>query len=199
MATSGKAVKKVSKTPASSAKAAKKPVAKKAAPEPQPKPVVPETANTVVEEVVTIESTLSASLSSFAENIQALTQQLAKLKADYKLIEKQVLREARSMDKINAKRNKNKGSRAPSGFVKPAKISTDLADFLGVAHSTEMSRTDVTREITKYVRSHNLQDAKNGRKINPDSKLKKLLKVTDKDEVTYFNLQKYMSQHFPKA
>tara|TARA_B100000123_G_C25733744_1_gene430500 strand:+ start:1883 stop:2467 length:585 start_codon:yes stop_codon:yes gene_type:complete len=194
MATSQKVAKKSTKA-APASKAKKAVPAKKVEAEPKPAPVE----NTVVEEVTTIEGTLSASLTSFAESIQALTQQLAKLKADYKVIEKQVLKEARAMDKVNAKRNKNKGSRAPSGFVKPAKITTELADFLGVPHGTEMARTDVTREITKYVRTHKLQDKDNGRKINPDTKLCKLLKVSKTEEVTYFNLQKFMSQHFLKA
>jgi chromatin remodeling complex protein RSC6 len=57
----------------------------------------------------------------------------------------------------------------------------------------------VTREINKYIRSHNLQDTNNGRKINPDTKLQTLLKLTQADELTYFNLQRYMSPHFHKA
>ena len=184
---------------------AKKSASKKAAPAPpapveQKAPATPApVANEVVEPVVTIESTLSTVLSEFSVSLQTLTMALNKLKSDFKLIEKQVLKEARAMDKVNAKRNRNKGARAPSGFVKPAKITTELADFLGVAHGTEMARTDVTREITKYVRSHKLQDKDNGRKINPDAKLRKLLKVSEKEEVTYFNLQKFMSQHFLKS
>ncbi len=176
---------------------------KKAAPAPkkveETKPAEPATKNTVVEDVVTIESTLSSSLSSFAESIQSLTQQLNKLKADFKVIEKQVLKEARAMDKVNAKRNKNKGSRAPSGFVKPAAISKELAKFLGVDEGTKMARTDVTKMITSYVKEHSLQATDNGRKIVPDAKLKALLNVTDGDEVTYFNLQKFMKHHFVKA
>ena len=184
---------------------AKKTASKKAAPAPpapveQKAPATPApVSNEVVEPVVTIESTLSTVLSEFSVSLQTLTMALNKLKSDFKLIEKQVLKEARAMDKVNAKRNRNKGARAPSGFVKPAKITTELADFLGVAHGTEMARTDVTREITKYVRSHKLQDKDNGRKINPDAKLRKLLKVSEKEEVTYFNLQKFMSQHFLKS
>ena len=184
---------------------AKKTASKKAAPAPpapveQKPPATPApVSNEVVEPVVTIESTLSTVLSEFSVSLQTLTMALNKLKSDFKLIEKQVLKEARAMDKVNAKRNRNKGARAPSGFVKPAKITTELADFLGVAHGTEMARTDVTREITKYVRSHKLQDKDNGRKINPDAKLRKLLKVSEKEEVTYFNLQKFMSQHFLKS
>ena len=62
-----------------------------------------------------------------------------------------------------------------------------------------MARTEVTRDINTYIRSHNLQDKANGRKINPDNKLASLLKLTDKDELTYFNLQRYMSPHFTKT
>ena len=62
-----------------------------------------------------------------------------------------------------------------------------------------MARTDVTREINLYIRTHSLQDKENGRKINPDTKLATLLKLNKSDELTYFNLQKYMSPHFAKA
>tara|TARA_B100001142_G_scaffold321822_1_gene369103 strand:+ start:6278 stop:6895 length:618 start_codon:yes stop_codon:yes gene_type:complete len=162
-------------------------------------PEVVQNAEVPVEEVVTIESSMSTVLSSFSDSIQTLTASLNKLKSDFKVLEKQVLKEARSMDKVNAKRNKNKGSRAPSGFVKPAGISKDLATFLGVSADTKMARTDVTKLITQYVKDHKLQDAKNGRKIIPDAKLKSLLGVKASDEVTYFNLQKYMKPHFIKS
>jgi chromatin remodeling complex protein RSC6 len=64
---------------------------------------------------------------------------------------------------------------------------------------TEMARTEVTRDINKYIRTNNLQDKENGRKINPDAKLASLLKLKKNDELTYFNLQRYMSPHFAKA
>ena len=76
---------------------------------------------------------------------------------------------------------------------------SQLPSFLGKDKGSEMARTDVTREINKYIRSHNLQDAGNGRKINPDQKLQTLLKLKKTDELTYFNLQRYMSPHFQKA
>ena len=34
--------------------------------------------------------------------------------------------------------------------------------------------------------------------IRPDESLKKLLGIEDGEEVTYFNLQKYMNKHFHK-
>ena len=62
-----------------------------------------------------------------------------------------------------------------------------------------MARTEVTREINAYIRANNLQDKDNGRKINADTKLTSLLKLSPGDELTYFNLQKFMSPHFAKA
>jgi len=62
-----------------------------------------------------------------------------------------------------------------------------------------MARTEVSKEINTYIRSHNLQDKDNGRIIHPDAKLTKLLNVAKGDELTYFNLQRYMKHHFQKA
>ena len=171
-----------------------------------PPPPVQEAKNSVEAQSVssiapdstTIESSLSENLSVLADSIQSMTTILNKIKSDYKVLEKQVLKEARSMDKVNAKRKKSKGSRAPSGFVKPAAISKDLAKFLGVSDDTKMARTDVTKKITAYVKDHKLQAPNNGRKIIPDKKLMSLLNCKSSDEVTYFNLQKYMKPHFIK-
>jgi upstream activation factor subunit UAF30 len=64
-----------------------------------------------------------------------------------------------------------------------------------------MARTEVTKLINKYIVLHKLQDATNGRKIIPDTKLTALLKYNknDDEQLTYFNLQRYMSPHFAKS
>jgi upstream activation factor subunit UAF30 len=131
--------------------------------------------------------------------VHDLSTSLALLKSELRTVEKTVTKELKVLDKLNARKNKKKGNRAPSGFVKPTKITSELADFLGREHGTLMARTEVTKQMTEYIRTHSLQDKKNGRVILPDAKLRKLLKLTDKDSLTYFNLQKYMSPHFEKA
>lgn len=123
----------------------------------------------------------------------------ASLKTEFRSLEKKWARELKSAQKSQAKRKRKSGNRQPSGFVKPTKISDELAKFLEKPVGTEMARTDVTREINTYIRAHKLQDASNGRKINPDAKLAALLKLKKTDELTYFNLQRYMSPHFSKA
>jgi hypothetical protein len=88
--------------------------------------------------------------------------------------------------------------RVPCGFVKPSIISDQLAMFLGKPAGTKMARTDVSKEINTYIRVHGLQCPYNGRIINPDEKLRKLLRLSPNDELTYFNLQKFMKPHFHK-
>jgi chromatin remodeling complex protein RSC6 len=88
--------------------------------------------------------------------------------------------------------------RKPSGFVKLMLISDDLAMFLGKPLGTVMSRIDVCSKINKYIEKNGLQDRMNGRNINPDEKLRKILTLSDGDEVTYFSVQRYLKHHFIK-
>ena len=135
----------------------------------------------------------------FLTKLQQLGAMIASLKVEYRTLEKKWTRELKTAQKQSSKRKKRAGSRAPSGFVKPTRISDELAKFLEKPAGSEMARTEVTRDINKYIRTNKLQDEANGRKINPDSKLAALLKLKKTDELTYFNLQRYMSPHFAKA
>ena len=153
-----------------------------------------------VETTETTEMTsMTEGFTEFLSKLQALTTQIASLKTEFRVLEKRSVRELKAAQKANAKRKRKSTNRAPSGFVKPTLISNELAGFLNKPVGTEMARTEVTREINGYIREHNLQDKDNGRKINPDKKLASLLKIKSGDELTYFNLQRYMSPHFAKS
>ena len=146
------------------------------------------------------ESSITHGFSEFFTKFQAMVSQFTALKAELKTLERRTVKELKVVQKIHNKKRK-KGTRAPSGFVKPSPISDELASFLGKEKGVEMARTDVTREINKYIRAHDLQDKENGRKINPDKPLRDLLKLTPDSDIvlTYFNLQRYMGPHFPKS
>jgi upstream activation factor subunit UAF30 len=165
---------------------------------PAPAPVV---AEPVVEATPAAPSQVSVLQDEFAEFLGKLNQvssQFAALRSDFRSLEKRWTRELRTAQKSIERRKRKVGNRAPSGFVKPTLISDELASFLGRSSGTEMARTEVTREINKYIRANALQDKENGRKINPDAALTSLLKIGSGDELTYFNLQRYMSPHFAK-
>ena len=211
-ATSTKA--KAAKSPAITKTAATKSPGKSAAPKkasakkttaPAPPPVSATATAPVVTDVVTEPAVPAAvpglvlqdDFAGILSKLQQLTGIVTGLRGELRTLEKKAARELKAALKSRPK--PRKGSRAPSGFVMPAKISNELASFLGKDQGTEMARTEVTREINAYIRQHNLQDSSNGRKINPDASLSKLLKIGATDELTYFNLQRYMSPHFESA
>jgi chromatin remodeling complex protein RSC6 len=144
-------------------------------------------------------STVALKLNEFNAKLQQLVGLFSTVKNDFKTLEKTVTREIKAAQKASSKKRRNNGNRKPSGFVKPTRISDELAQFLGKTVGTEMARTDVSKEINTYIQANGLQDKENGRRIHPDEKLTKLLKVTKEDELTYFNLQRYMKHHFVKA
>ena len=148
---------------------------------------------------VDVEAVIAEQSTEFHAKLNQLGNMIASLKSEYRSLEKKWSKELKASQKLNTKRKRKAGNRAPSGFVKPTRISDELASFLGKEKGTQMARTEVTREINTYIRSNTLQDKENGRKINPDTKLATLLKLKKTDELTYFNLQRYMSPHFAKA
>jgi chromatin remodeling complex protein RSC6 len=144
-------------------------------------------------------SSVAVKMTEFSAKLQQLVGLFSTVKNDFKTLEKTVSRDLKAALKASSKRKRATGNRQPSGFVKPTLISNELAEFLGKTVGTEMARTEVSKEINKYIQSNNLKDPANGRKINPDAKLAKLLKLNKTDELTYFNLQRYMKHHFIKA
>ena len=150
-------------------------------------------------EAEAVQNELGTQFAEFSGRLTSLRTQISSLLTDFRALQKRAERELKASQKASQKRKRKTGNRQPSGFVKPTLISDQLANFLGKAKGSELARTEVTREINAYIRANKLQDPTNGRKINPDSKLKTLLNLTPADELTYFNLQKYMSPHFAKA
>ena len=172
------------------------------APKAEAAPVVAESAVATEEPVASAsdnEAPLAEQSVEFSAKLQQLGVIISSLKTEFRTLEKKWNREMKAVQKQSSKRKRKAGNRAPSGFVKPTRISDELATFLDKPSGTEMARTEVTRDVNKYIRTNNLQDKENGRKINPDPKLAALLKLKKTDELTYFNLQKYMSHHFAKA
>jgi chromatin remodeling complex protein RSC6 len=162
-------------------------------------------AETKVEESKTLSS--DAILTSVDAKIQQVSSILASLKNDSKALRKEILANKKAFEKLEKKSAKKKraapaeGEEAKprtSGFMRPVKISDELASFLGKAAGTVMGRQDANDEIRQYVALHNLKETEKGkgRNINPDAKLSSLLKLPSGEQLTYFNLQKYMKPHF---
>ena len=141
-----------------------------------------------------IRSMVSA-LTTMRETISSLHGQLKKL-------EKRVAREIKDARK---RKRRTQPALDANGEAKPARLSIfeiptrlsdDLCHFLGKAKGTEMSRSNVTKAVTTYIKEKGL---KNKHDIKPDAALKKLLAPPEGEPLTYFNLQKYLNKHYVKA
>lgn len=89
--------------------------------------------------------------------------------------------------------------RAKNAFLKPRPLSDELASFMGLPAKSQKSQTEVTKFLSQYVKSNGCFDPSHKRRIVPDQKLAKLLRVDDTQEVTYLNLQKFLKVHFLKT
>jgi chromatin remodeling complex protein RSC6 len=96
--------------------------------------------------------------------------------------------------KTKTVRNKN----TSSGFMKPVKISSEMALFTKWDPSSLYSRVDVTKFLCAYIKSNSLQNPEDRRQILCDEKLASLLKVDTNSEtpLTYPGLQQHIQQHF---
>ena len=124
--------------------------------------------------------------------------QMTMLQNQMRGLEKTVNKQLRIFQR-EAKKNRNKGNRKPSGFAVPTNITDELCEFLGKPSGTKIARTEVTQHIIDYIKKNELQDTKSKKCIVPDNKLDKLLNVPNNEKVTYFNIQRYMNKHFVKA
>lgn len=130
-------------------------------------------------------------LGSFRSQITMLQNQIRGL-------EKFVGKQMRTYER-EVKKSKNKGNRKPSGFAVPTTISDELCEFMKKPKGSQAARTEVTQYIIQYIKDNDLQWSKNRKIIKPNSPLTKLLSVKKNDEVTYFNIQRYMNKHFLKT
>jgi upstream activation factor subunit UAF30 len=84
-----------------------------------------------------------------------------------------------------------KAKRPPgAAFMKPVKPDEKLAAIIG---SEPLPRTEVTRKVWEYVRSHDLQDPENKTFIRADDPLREVF--AGKDRVSMFEMTKLVFQH----
>lgn len=132
-----------------------------------------------------------------AVQLNLMKAHVSMIQQNVKQLEKSIKKQMKGLKKEVTK-NKNKGNRLPSGFAKPSKVTKELCEFMNKSEGTEIARTEVTRALVAYIKENKLENTENSKIISPDDKLKILLGLDDSQELTYFNIQKYMNKHFVK-
>ena len=127
--------------------------------------------------------TVLSELSSLRNEIKSLTKIIRKIRAH---------QEDPSGEKAKARAVNN-------GFNRALEISPKLRTFLALADDESVSRSEVTRRINKYITENGLKHPENGRMIILDAKLTDLLEPPEGVQVTFLNIQKYLSPHYVKV
>ena len=139
-------------------------------------------------------------IDTISDSITLFKMQLSELQEQLRNVKKNVKKEFKKMKK-EKRAPKSEKKRLPSGFAKPGNISLKLCKFIGVEEGTMVARTDVTKFLIQYIQQNGLQHKEtNKNKIVPDAKLKDLLGdiYDENNDLTFFTIQKYMTQHFIK-
>ena len=168
--------------------------------EPVVEPVAPAEPVAPVEGDVLSDTPYQSEFSSLLADLDTTLSTIRDLRSRVAKLEKQVNRDAKATNKkIRGRKKRVPNPNAePSGFAKPGPVSAELSKFLGLGKGELISRTAVTKRINAYCKDNNLQMAEDKRNIVPDTPLTKLLKINKDDQLTFFNLQKYMKHHFPQ-
>jgi chromatin remodeling complex protein RSC6 len=147
---------------------------------------------------------LAESLKSLGANLTSQIREATKSVADAIKATKREAREIKKKKKKNPEdmtaeeRKTWEARRANNAFLVQRPLTDELCAFMGLKSGEKRSQTEVTKFISGYVKQHNCFDPAFKRRILPNSALAKLLRVTDKEEVTYLNLQSFLKVHFVK-
>ncbi len=180
-----------------SKKSVSKEVAPVAVPEVVAAPAVEESSKPAEAAAEVQEVNIETLFNKLVSQFQDLQSVVKTLQVNLKVLQKEVVKERKENLKLVEKSvKKSQKKRSPSGFAKPAPISKELANFLGLPEGTELARTDVTTKVIAYVKEHNLQNPEAKTQIVPDAKLKALLAPAEGDVIKFFNLQTYLKKHF---
>lgn len=140
---------------------------------------------------------LALSFTNMFDTINVLKKTITNVQTQLKNLERQVKRNNKKLQK-QIDKGKEKKPRKPSGFAQPTKISKELCEFMNVSEDTEIARTEVTKYVIQYIKDNQLQSKNSKNIIIPDEKLQKILENTNDDQITFFNIQRYMNKNFKK-
>jgi len=163
--------------------------------------------STATETTDAVKTETNTTIDGLKSILTSLNEQALNTKALMNTI-RQVIKEhdkqSKELEKLRNKRSRVKSERSanslPSGITKPVAITDELAKFLGVAPGTLVPRNEVTKGVSGFVKQNGLSDPENKQKFvlddRPAAKQLRVLLGNPSEAVTYFNLQRYLKQHY---
>ncbi|AET43610.1 hypothetical protein MPWG_00122 [Micromonas pusilla virus PL1] len=129
-------------------------------------------------------------------SLETIQTELAALRNDIKTLTKLVRKVKNTQEDPDGEKAKKRSEN--NGFNRKQEITPKLRQFLALPEGELISRSEVTKFINKYIIDKGLKHPENGRQIILDDTLKELLSPPADTQVTYLNLQKFLSPHYIK-
>ena len=129
-------------------------------------------------------------------SLETIQTEIAALRAEVKSLVKLVRKVKNFQEDPDGEKAKKRAEN--NGFNRKQEITPKLREFLGLPEGELVSRSEVTKFVNKYIIDKGLKHPDNGRQIILDDKLRDLLAPPADVQVTYLNLQKYLSPHYVK-
>ena len=129
-------------------------------------------------------------------SLETIQTEIAAIRNDIKNLTKLIRKVKNTQEDPDGE--KAKARAANNGFNRKQDVTPKLREFLGLPADELISRYEVTKFINKYITDKGLKHPDNGRQIILDDKLRDLLAPPADVQVTYLNLQKYLSPHYIK-
>jgi chromatin remodeling complex protein RSC6 len=142
---------------------------------------------------------ITAEFTTLVEQVNTLRATLSTVFSNMKKLEKQIPRELKKASKGGRRRKAEGATDGPKKetvFTRAVPISDALCTFLGLSKGSLLSRSEVTSRVCSYAKTNNLMDKQI---IKADAPLRKLLALSESDELKILNLQRYLKPHYPKA
>ncbi len=124
-------------------------------------------------------SELYTQVSTYSKNVRTLQDELKALHKTFRQLEKQ------------SRQKKKK----PQAMLS---LSSDLEKFLSVSHGTKLTKADVMKMVSSYIKEKNLQIESDKRKFLPNKELAKIFGVKKPQNMTFVEINKHVSQHLTK-
>jgi chromatin remodeling complex protein RSC6 len=129
-------------------------------------------------------------------SLETIQSELAALRTEVKNLTKLIRKIKNTQEDPDGE--KAKARAANNGFNRKQDVTPKLREFLGLPAGELISRSEVTKVVNKYIIDNGLKHPDNGRQIILDDKLRDLLAPPEGVQVTYLNLQKFLSPHYIK-
>lgn len=129
---------------------------------------------------------LEQQFTNVLDELSSISKRSKELQENFRILQK-TIKGAEKQVKLNKKKTQIK-----------MHLSSSLEKFLSVDKGTLLTKAEVMKGVSEYIKSNNLQCEENKRRFRPNKQLHKIFGMNTKDSLTFVEINKHVSSHLSK-